>query len=134
MTTKNGPRHWTHLGRKIYRVLSIEDPTPLAELDARGWEVGAKYLLHVRSDGTEMLVPDTADWDRQSLTVKIEAIGEGWIDESTRVGTVEDCDGIILRYLVIPPHGVGWMRDADTDRDYDKWSAWKRRRAIGGQV
>src|SRR5690349_9207691 len=90
-----------------------------------------EYFLHVQSDGTEVAVSDHPQWARESLRVQIVRAGRGWVDEVTRVFTVEQSwpePNVMLRYLIVKPHGRGWRRDAKADAHADKWTQWRRRR------
>jgi hypothetical protein len=83
-----------------------------------------EYFLHVKPDGTEV----SAEIERQSLLVTIVSVGDGFVDEVTRVFTFEREDRGCYFFDIVEPHGRGWVRDAAADAHTDKWSMWKRRR------
>jgi hypothetical protein len=85
-----------------------------------------QYFLHVTHDGRE--IGEQHERKRESLRVTVVAVGDGFVDETTRVFTFEREDRGALYFDTIAPRGRGWERDADADAHADKWTAWRRRR------
>jgi hypothetical protein len=89
-----------------------------------------EYLLHVKTDGTECVVPDTEEWRDKSIRVRIVAIYHGgvwhgdFIDEivtGTRIGILDESFAQ-PRLKNLRPRGREWCLAENSLEDHPLWS------------
>jgi hypothetical protein len=98
-------------------------------LTQRKFRRGEEYLLHVKADGTECIVPDTEEWRGKSVRVRIVAIyhagywSEDGIDEivtGTRIGILDE--GLARpRMKNLRPPGREWALSESSPEDPPIW-------------
>lgn len=92
------------------------------------WTIGDVWDLRVAGDGSETRASPPYPGAPGSLRVRIVEVGAGFVVEETWLRTIEDWTEPVCRFVVVPPRGRGWKRDAEADKDHDKSSCWRRRR------
>jgi hypothetical protein len=94
---------------------------------------GARYWLHVHSDGTELRCA-AEPTDRLTLTVDVVEVHAEYVVEQTYTRTVRqmrDANHDLVRCgpFLATPRGEGWMHH---DGRSDNFTVWRRRRKVSG--
>jgi hypothetical protein len=100
-------------------------------LTGKRFRVGDEYLLHVKADGTECIVPDTEEWRGKSIRVRVVTIyrddgfwHEDGVDEivtGARIGILDESFAR-PRPKNLRPRGREWCLAENSPEDAPMWS------------